>query len=65
VHRVKSRWKRTVVEELAGADLAASVAEVVRPLHGQTRIDGLHVYDGWSCNIGRCTAVSISRDVTR
>jgi hypothetical protein len=57
VHCVKSRRKRTVVEELTGADLAASVAEVVLPLHGQTRIDGLHVYDGWSCSIGR--------DVTR
>ena len=63
VHRVKGRRKRAVVESLAEVDLAASVAEVVQPSHGQTRVDGLRVHDGWSCNVGRCTAVSINRDV--
>ena len=45
MHRVKSRRKRTVVEELTGADLAASVAEMIRPPHDQTRIDDLRVHD--------------------
>src|SRR5271155_5673265 len=65
VHRVKGRRKRAVVEGLAGADLAASVAEVVQPPYGQTRVDGLRVHDGWSCNVGRCTTVSTSRDAIR
>jgi len=30
----------------------------VRRLHGQRRMDGLGVHDGWSCKIGVCTAVS-------
>jgi hypothetical protein len=41
------------------------VTDVVRPLHGQTRIDGLRVHDGWSCKVGRCTSVSTNRDVIR
>jgi hypothetical protein len=53
VHGVKGRQKRAVVEELAGVDIAGRVAEVVRRGHGQTRMDGLGVHDGWSCNVIR------------
>jgi hypothetical protein len=65
VHRVKSMRKRAVVEGLAGADLAARVEDVVRPPHGQTRVEGLRVHDGWSCNVGSCTTVSTSHDAIR
>jgi Orsellinic acid/F9775 biosynthesis cluster protein D len=65
VHRVKGMRKRAVVEGLAGADLAASVAEVVRPSHGQTRVEGLRVHDGWSCDVDSCTTVSTSHDAIR
>ena len=58
MHGVKGQWKRAVVEELARVDLAGRMAEVVRRLHGQRRMDGLGVHDGWSCKIGVCTAVS-------
>jgi hypothetical protein len=53
VHGVKGQRKRAVVEELAGVDLAGRVAEVVRRGHGQRRMDGLGVHDGWSCNVIR------------
>jgi Orsellinic acid/F9775 biosynthesis cluster protein D len=65
VHRVKGMRKRAVVEGLAGTDLAASVAEVVRPPHGQTRVEGLRVHDGWSCDVDSCTTVSTSHDAIR
>jgi hypothetical protein len=53
VHSIKGRRKRAVVEELAGVGLAGRVAEVVRRGHGQTRIDGLGVHDGWGCGVLR------------
>jgi len=65
VHRVKGMRKRAVVEGLAGVDLAASVAEVLRPPHGHTRVEGLRLHDGWSCNVGGCTMVSTSHDAIR
>jgi hypothetical protein len=63
VHGVNGQRKRAVVEELVGVDLAGRVAEVVRQGHGQRGMDGLGVHDGWSCNVGRCTAMSINRSV--
>ena len=53
VHSIKGWRKRAAVEELAGVGLAGRVAEVVRRGHGQTRIDGLGVHDGWSCDVLR------------
>jgi hypothetical protein len=48
------------------AFLAASVTDVTRPpttAHSQTSIDSRRAHNSWSCNIGRCTTVSTSRDV--
>lgn len=50
---------------LAGTDLVASVMDVVRPSHGQTRIDGLRIHDSWSCTVDRCATLSANRDVIR
>jgi hypothetical protein len=58
MHRVKSWRKRAVVDGLAGANLAASVTDVIQPSNGQTRINRLRVHDG-------CITVSTSRDVIR
>lgn len=43
----------------------ASVTDVVRPAHGQTRIDGLRIDDSWSCTVDRCATLSTNRDVIR
>jgi hypothetical protein len=58
IHRIKDWRKRAVVEGLAGANLAASVTDVVQPSHDQTRINRLRVHDG-------CTRVSTSHDMIR
>jgi hypothetical protein len=67
VYGVKGRRKRAVVEGLAGVEVAGGVAEVVRPRHGRERVDGLGVYDGWSCNGGGggYVVVSANCDVIR